>query len=104
MDSGAYLQFLRVDGTELDTPILDEKRLTGPLPTVLRQLDELLNLNIHTAVSIGTGTTEVRQPDYPVAALQQLVRNAVPHRNYEGTASSAVAYPVAGTRVQESRS
>jgi len=84
---GAYLQFLRIDGTELDDPVLDEKTLTGPLPSMLRQLDELLNLNIHTSVVIGTGTTDIRRPDYPLAALQQLVRNALLHRNYEGTAS-----------------
>lgn len=84
---GAYLQFLRIDGTNLDDPVLDEKMLTGPVPTLLRQLDELLSLNIHTAVTIGTGTTDSRRPDYPLAALQQWVRNAVQHRNYEGTAS-----------------
>lgn len=84
---GAYLQFLRVDGTGLEDPILDDKVLTGPVPTQLRQLDELLTLNIHTAVTIGTGSTDVRRPDYPLSALQQLVRNAVLHRNYEGTSS-----------------
>lgn len=84
---GAYVQFLRVDGTGLDDAFLDEKALTGPVPALLRQLDELLNLNIHTAVTIGTGGTDVRRPDYPLSALQQLVRNAVLHRNYEGTAS-----------------
>lgn len=73
---GAYLQFLRIDGTNLDDPVLDEKMLTGPVPTLLRQLDELLSLNIHTAVTIGTGTTDSRRPDYPLAALQQWVRNA----------------------------
>ena len=84
---GAYLQFLRVDGTALDDPVVDEKALTGPVPAMLRQLDELLTLNIHTSVTIGTGTTDVRRPDYPLAALQQLARNAVLHRNYESTAS-----------------
>jgi ATP-dependent DNA helicase RecG len=61
--------------------------LTGPVPTMLRQLDELLSLNIHTSVTIGTGATDVRRPDYPLQALQQLARNAVLHRNYEGTSS-----------------
>lgn len=61
--------------------------LSGPVPTLLRQLDELLSLNIHTAVTIGTGTTDSRLPDYPLAALQQLARNAVLHRNYEGTSA-----------------
>lgn len=84
---GAYLQFLRIDGISLDDPVLDEKMLTGPVPTLLRQLDELLSLNIHTAVTIGTGTTDSRMPDYPLAALQQLARNAILHRSYEGTSS-----------------
>lgn len=84
---GAFVQFLRVDGPSLDAAITDDKALAVPIPTLLRRLDELLTLNIHTAVRIGTGPTEQRRPDYPLAALQQLTRNAVLHRNYEGTAS-----------------
>lgn len=84
---GAYVQFLRVSGTTLADPILDNKRLTGPAPDLLRQLDELLILNIRTAVDIGTATTERRHPDYPLRAVQQLTRNAIMHRNYEATAS-----------------
>lgn len=83
---GAYVQFLRVEGTELATSIVDEKRLEAPLTTLLRLIDELLTLHIHTAVTIGT-SAEGRQPDYPLAALQQLSRNAILHRNYESTAS-----------------
>jgi len=85
--AGAYIQFLRVDGETLDAPIIDDKRLTAPVPALLRQLDELLTLNIHTAVRIGADSAEERRPDYPLRALQQLTRNAVLHRNYEATAS-----------------
>lgn len=84
---GAYIQFVRVDGTALDAPIIDEKRLNSALPTLLRGLDELLRLNIRTAVTIGDDVTDTRQSDYPLAALQQLTRNAIMHRNYEGTAT-----------------
>jgi ATP-dependent DNA helicase RecG len=84
---GAYVQFLRVDGTDLAAPIVDERRLSTPLPTLLRELDELLRLNIRTAVTIGEQLRDTRRPDYPLAALQQLVRNAILHRSYEGTAS-----------------
>lgn len=84
---GAYVQFLRVEGLELTDPILDEKKLTSALPDLLREVDELLKINIRTSVHIGQGLRDKRRPDYPLAALQQLVRNAVLHRNYEGTSS-----------------
>lgn len=84
---GSYLQFLRVDGPTLDAPIKDEKRVDGPLPQQLRTLDEVLRANVATAVDLTSGDIETAVPDYPLAALQQLVRNAVMHRTYEGTAA-----------------
>ncbi len=79
----AYVQFLRVDGTELTDPVVDRKELTGPLPRVLRQMDELTNAHIHVATTVTGSHVEVRAPDYPMDAMQQLLRNAVIHRNYE---------------------
>lgn len=84
---GAWVQFLRVDGTTLADPLNDEKRIDGPLPTVLRQLDEVLALNISSSVDFTSGSTEERLPDYPIVALQQVARNAVMHRSYENTNS-----------------
>lgn len=80
---GAYVQFLRVDGTELTDPIVDRKELTGPLPEVLRRMDEITSAHIHVATAVAGGPVERRAPDYPMAALQQLLRNAAIHRNYE---------------------
>ncbi len=82
---GAYVQFLRIDGSDLSDPIIDEKELHGPLPQILRQLDELLHLHVHTSVDLTTDAVERRSPDYPVVALQQYVRNAAMHRNYESS-------------------
>lgn len=84
---GAYVQFLRLDGAGLDAPVKDEKRLDGTLLDVLRQLDEVLELNITTSVGFMSGRREERMPDYPLVALQQVARNAVMHRSYEHTAS-----------------
>jgi ATP-dependent DNA helicase RecG len=84
---GAYVQFLRLDGDDLTAPVKDEKRIDGPLPDVLRQLDELLALNVMTAVDFTTNSRELRVPDYPLAALQQVTRNALMHRSYEHTNS-----------------
>ncbi len=89
---GAYVQFLRLDGTEITDPIRSQRVLTGRLDDVLRQLDELLKLNISVRTEVATVSRERRSPDYPVAALQQLARNAVMHRSYEGTNAPVQVY------------
>lgn len=86
---GAYVQFLRIDGTELTDPIQGQKELSGTLHEVLSRLDELLAINISTTMDLTTGPREVQRSDYPLAALQQFARNAVMHRTYEGTNTPA---------------
>lgn len=81
----SYIQFLRLDGTELDAAILDEASIDGRLGEVLTRVDEKMKASISTAVDIRSSATERRHADYPLAALQQLVRNAVMHRSYEAT-------------------
>lgn len=82
---GAYVQFVRFDGTELIDPVKDQKVLNSPLPDLLRQIDEILELNISTASDVSASPIEVKSPDYPIVALQQLSRNAIVHRTYEAT-------------------
>jgi ATP-dependent DNA helicase RecG len=59
---GAYVQFLRVEGTELSDPIIDERRLSSALPGLLRELDEVIRLNIRTSVTIGEGYATCGSP------------------------------------------
>lgn len=82
---GAYVQFLRIEGIELTDPIRDQKEIDGPLPDLLRRLDESLYAHVSISSDIKAQSIEARHPDYPIVALQQLVRNAVLHRTYEGT-------------------
>lgn len=89
---GAYFQFLRLDGTELTDPIKDEEEIGGPLSDLLRLLDEKLRAHVTVAVDVTSEAVETRRPDYPIAALRQLVFNAVLHRNYEGTNAPARLY------------
>ena len=84
---GAYVQFLRVDGTVLTDPIKDQREIDGPLPEMLRLLNETLRAHISIALDIVSGSVDVKRPDYPIAALDQLTRNAVLHRTYEGTSA-----------------
>jgi ATP-dependent DNA helicase RecG len=82
-----YVQFLRIDGEDLSDPIIDEESVSGPLSDMLRLIDEKVEAHIRTAVDIAGTQREERRPDYPVSALQQLIRNAVIHRTYENTNS-----------------
>jgi ATP-dependent DNA helicase RecG len=82
---GAYIQFLRLEGTSLPGPIKSAREIRGPLPDLLTELDETLKLNIQSSVDVTSGSVEVRQPDYPLVALQQIARNAILHRSYENT-------------------
>jgi ATP-dependent DNA helicase RecG len=82
---GAYVQFLRVDGTELGSDIVSAHDVHGPLPELVREVEEVLRANVRVAVDLTSASTEQRTPDYPLVALQQLVRNALMHRTYEAT-------------------
>lgn len=79
---GAYIQFLRIDGLEMTDPIADQRKIHGPMPDLLRQLNDVMKANIHIATDIRSASTEIRIPDYPLVALQQLAHNAVMHRDY----------------------
>jgi ATP-dependent DNA helicase RecG len=89
---GAYIQFLRIAGRELADPIADEQVIDGPVATALRRIDEKMVAHNRVAVEFTKGTTETRIQTYPLAALQQLVRNAVLHRTYESTNAPVHVY------------
>lgn len=81
---GAYVQFTRFDGTDLAARIKDSKKLTGTLPEQLRALEDLLKLQISTSTELVPGRERLKS-DYPRVALQELIRNALMHRTYEGS-------------------
>jgi ATP-dependent DNA helicase RecG len=89
---GAYIQFLRIDGSELGNPIIDEETITGSIVQLIHRILDKLNAHNRVSIDIVSDVTETRKYDYPQAALQQLVYNAVLHRNYEGTNSPIRIY------------
>jgi ATP-dependent DNA helicase RecG len=90
--AGAYIQFLRIAGTDLGDPVVDELAVDGPVAELLKRIDHKLESHNRTTVDITSGPREERRSLYPVAALQQLVRNAVMHRSYEATHAPVRVY------------
>jgi ATP-dependent DNA helicase RecG len=84
---GAWAQFIRIEGTDLAGAILSSHRISLSVPESIRQVEEIMRSHIETAVSFAGSDQEERRPDVPFESLQQIVRNAFMHRNYESTAS-----------------
>lgn len=89
---GAYVQFLRFDGNEFSDPIFDEEEVDGTVQQIIRRLDDKLQAHNRVQIDITSGSSDVRVSDYPMAALQQLTRNAIMHRTYEGTNAPVRVY------------
>ena len=82
---GAYVQFLKFDGTESFSSLVDDEDIRGSVSDVLRRLDEKLKAHNRTAVDFVSAPLERRASLYPIPAIQQITRNAVMHRAYEWT-------------------
>lgn len=89
---GNYIQFLRIRGTQLSDPVVDEAEIDGTIGMMLRRLDEKLAAHLTTGIDFTSQDREVRSSPYPLVALQQLTRNAVMHRTYEGTNAPVRVY------------
>jgi ATP-dependent DNA helicase RecG len=83
---GAYIQFVRFDGTVTTDPIKDQKEVSGTLAEQLSSIDAVFRAHISVAADLSA-SRETRIPDYPIIALQEVVRNAVIHRSYESSHS-----------------
>lgn len=83
---GAYVQFVRYPGTAIGDAVQDQKEIGGSLSELFRRLDDVLAANIEQSADLS-GPVQKTTSSYPAVALQELVRNAVIHRNYESTAS-----------------
>ena len=82
---GSYIQFLRIDGTELADPVTDEEALGGSLSDTLRRAEEKLRSHNRSALDAISAPTHSKETPYPQPAIQQLLYNAVLHRTYERT-------------------
>lgn len=89
---GDYTQFLRISGTDLSAPVLDEEPIYGTVADQIRRLEEKLEAHNLRRVQFADLERERPEEEYPMGALRQLVRNAFMHRSYETTNSPARLY------------
>jgi ATP-dependent DNA helicase RecG len=83
--SGARIQFLRIDGFELADPVIDEENIGGAIVEQLRRIEEKLKAHNRTSVDVTSSAIHGIVQPYPLAAIHQIVYNAVLHRTYERT-------------------
>jgi ATP-dependent DNA helicase RecG len=80
---GAYIQYLRLPGSDLTDVPEDQAEISGDLHTVLKELEGRIRLIIQTTMRAVSALEEKLLPDYPEWALRELLMNAVMHRRYE---------------------
>lgn len=82
---GAYIQFLRIQGCNLEDDVSDSAMFTGTLREMLAAAIEKLKSHNRISVDVTSRPTHQESSLYPTAALHQILYNAVLHRNYEDT-------------------
>ena len=81
---GAYIQFLRIDGTELYDAVVDEEAVGGSIPYMIRDAKGKLRAHNRRAVDVCVGTHKITET-YPLLAIEQIIYNAIMHKSYERT-------------------
>ncbi len=89
---GGYIQFLRINGSELADPVNDEENIRGTVVDILRRMEEKLKAHNRTAVDITSHPTHQLEQPYPLPAVHQILYNAVLHRTYEDTRAPVQVY------------
>ena len=85
-----YIQFVHFPGTDMAEQPLGDKKFTGDLLTMLREVDSFVR-GLPTAHPVETSALrEGLVYDFPPSAIRELLMNAIAHRSYE--ASSPIRF------------
>jgi ATP-dependent DNA helicase RecG len=81
---GAYVQYVRFVGEDETSDFDYEHRFDGDLTTQMRVMDEFIKAQIVKRVQHNLGEEYIA--NYPASAIQELLYNAVIHRDYQSNA------------------
>lgn len=81
---GAYVQYVRFEGLDVTAPFSAEKRFVGDLNAVMRAMKEFVQYVVVKEVHVELGVPVQR--NYPATAIEELLFNAVIHRDYQSNA------------------
>ena len=84
---GGYIQYVRFKGKSISGEIVNEKKFTGNLITLLEKIETFIDDAIIMQRPIPFSTLrEKTLKNYPNWAIRELMMNAVMHRDYESNA------------------
>ncbi|GAA3917233.1 transcriptional regulator [Chitinophaga oryziterrae] len=81
---GSYVQYVRFVGTDEVSDFDFEYRFHGDLTTQMRVMDDFIKSQIAKRVQVKLG--EEYSSIYPASAIQELLYNAIIHRDYQSNA------------------
>ncbi len=83
---GAYIQFVRFNGSVLESDVIDERQFAYDLRTMLHELDAFLKPLFPSRPVSVSALREQQLTPYPNRAIRELLMNAVMHRDYQSNA------------------
>lgn len=80
---GAYVQYLKIDGTSLSDDVSVSREFSGDLLTLARELDALLEGSLSEKPIRTSSLRDELIWDYPKRSVREVLMNAICHRSYE---------------------
>jgi ATP-dependent DNA helicase RecG len=86
---GAFLELVRYGGIDVDAVIINRKTVSGTIVSQLEATWQWLEEDLVDEPAGEHGLVSEFSSEYPLDVLEELVRNTIQHRQYEGTNSPA---------------